>query len=75
MNQLAAVKDKINLLPKEKQAEILGLLDELEQAQSREGARTDFLTFVNKMWPAFIAGRHHSIMADAFERVAKGFFP
>ena len=72
MSQLAAVKDKINLLPKEKQAEILGLLDELEQAQSREGARTDFLTFVNKMWPAFIAGRHHSIMADAFERVAKG---
>lgn len=72
MNQLAAVKDKINLLPKEKQAEILGLLDELEQAQSREGARTDFLTFVNKMWPAFIAGRHHSIMADAFERVARG---
>ena len=72
MSQLAAVKDKINLLPKEKQAEILGLLEELEQAQSREGARTDFLTFVNKMWPAFIAGKHHAVMADAFERVAKG---
>jgi len=24
------------------------------------------------MWPTFISGRHHAIMADAFERVAKG---
>jgi hypothetical protein len=24
------------------------------------------------MWPAFISGRHHKIMADAFERIANG---
>ena len=31
-----------------------------------------FLAFVKAMWPSFIAGRHHQIMADAFERVANG---
>ena len=31
-----------------------------------------FLFFVQQMWPVFISGRHHKIMADAFERVARG---
>jgi predicted phage terminase large subunit-like protein len=28
--------------------------------------------FVNKVWPEFISGRHHKIMANAFERVVSG---
>jgi hypothetical protein len=35
-------------------------------------ARAHFLPFVRKVWPEFIHGRHHDIMADAFERVARG---
>lgn len=72
MQNLKEVQHKIDQLPPERKAEILELLQELEEAQSREGARENFLDFVNKMWPAFIAGRHHEVMADAFERVAKG---
>jgi predicted phage terminase large subunit-like protein len=34
--------------------------------------RDDFLAYVGQVWPIFISGRHHKIMADAFERVAKG---
>ena len=45
---------------------------ELEEAKEKEASRSDFLTFVRKMWPAFIGGRHHEVMADAFERVANG---
>lgn len=30
------------------------------------------MPFVSEMWAAFISGRHHKIMADAFERVASG---
>jgi predicted phage terminase large subunit-like protein len=41
-------------------------------ARTRENARVDFLDFVRHVWPAFIAGDHHKIMANAFERVAKG---
>jgi hypothetical protein len=37
-----------------------------------EKCQNDFLTFVRAMWPEFIAGRHHKIIADKFERVARG---
>ena len=72
MKELAAVKSKINQLPLEDQKEMLDLLLELENAKEKEASREDFLTFVKKMWPAFIGGKHHEIMADAFERVANG---
>jgi hypothetical protein len=30
------------------------------------------MPFVREMWSAFIAGKHHRDMAEAFERVAEG---
>ena len=62
----------IDQLPVKDQEEILILLEELEDAEKKEKARQTFMGFVNKVWPAFIEGRHHKIMADAFERVASG---
>ena len=59
-------------LPLEEQKEILSLLDDLETTEKKERARSEFMGFVNFVWPAFIQGRHHKIMANAFERVAKG---
>ena len=52
--------------------EVLKLLEEYEQAKQREEARDSFLPFVKSQWAAFIHGGHHEIMADAFERVARG---
>ena len=62
----------IDQLTVKDQEEILGLLEELEAAEKKERARETFIGFVNSVWPAFIEGRHHKIMADAFERVASG---
>ena len=59
-------------LPVEEQREILALLEELEEAEKRERAQDEFMGFVDYVWPAFIEGRHHKIMANAFERVASG---
>jgi predicted phage terminase large subunit-like protein len=44
----------------------------LLEADRREQCKEHFIPFVEDMWPSFIAGRHHKIMADAFERVANG---
>ena len=66
MSQMSAINARISNLPADRKQEILDLLNELEEAKSKEKSRTDFLTFVNKMWPSFISGRHHAIMADAF---------
>jgi len=60
-----------NLSSDEKQ-ELLSLLEELDKAKAREKCHDDFMTFVGEMWSAFIHGKHHEIMAEAFERVARG---
>jgi hypothetical protein len=72
MQKLSAMKDKISQLPLEQQAELLDLLQQLEDAENKKNAKDDFISFVNLMWPSFISGRHHKDMADAFERVARG---
>lgn len=59
-------------LPEHEKRAILSQLDELARLKSIESAREDFIVFVERMWPVFIAGRHHEKMARAFERVASG---
>ena len=44
----------------------------LAQLDRNEKCQNEFLTFVRAMWPEFIAGRHHKIIAEKFERVARG---
>ena len=60
----------LDVLPKDSPQipKIKKLLDE----DRKERCRENFMPFVKEMWSAFIAGRHHKIMADAFERVANG---
>ena len=70
--QLQAYLNKVDMLPFEEQRSILSLLEKLEEVKEREQMTQHFLSFVKKMWPAFIEGHHHSIMADAFERVING---
>lgn len=48
------------------------LVRELARRKEREKAQTDFLAFVQAVWPDFIYGRHHARIAAEFERVAKG---
>ena len=67
-NLLSKVK---NLSANQKQ-ELLSLLEELDKAKAREKCHNNFMPFVREMWSAFIHGKHHEIMADAFKRVVKG---
>ena len=67
-----SILSQVKNLSGDQQQELLALLEELEQAKARENCQKDFLNFVGEMWSAFIHGHHHEIMANAFERVAKG---
>ena len=69
---ITAIRAQIGSLPDERQREILALLDELSDSRVREEANGDFLSFVKEVWPAFIEGNHHRVMADAFNRIASG---
>ena len=66
------IKNLINRLPPEEKADLLKKLELLNEKKTQEKAEQNFLDFVKSMWPAFIEGEHHKIMADAFERVANG---
>ena len=63
---------KLRAMPREEQVKIVELLEELNEAKRREQAASNFIPFVEKTWPAFISGRHHKIMGDAFDRIVKG---
>ena len=47
-------------------------MEEYEQSKNRQECGDNFLPFVKHIWSAFIEGYHHTKMADAFDRVAKG---
>ena len=72
MAKLEDILKKLSSLPASEREALLRDLELLDQMKSAEKARLNFLDFVQQMWPAFIAGRHHKIMADAFERIANG---
>ena len=44
----------------------------LEKLKEKDLCKERFLKFVQKVWPTFVSGKHHKIMASAFERVARG---
>ena len=44
----------------------------LEQLKKIDYSKNNFLYFVKQMWPEFIAGAHHKIIADKLEGIATG---
>jgi predicted phage terminase large subunit-like protein len=59
-------------LTESEQHQLLVELERLQELKDKELAQDKFLTFVERVWPSFIAGRHHAKMAAAFEEVANG---
>jgi predicted phage terminase large subunit-like protein len=51
---------------------VLTLLEERKRLARLQEARDHFIPFVKMMWPEFIPGAHHTIMAEAFEKIATG---
>lgn len=47
-------------------------IHKLLREDRKERCKNNFMPFVQSMWSAFIAGKHHKDMAEAFERVAEG---
>jgi predicted phage terminase large subunit-like protein len=54
------------------QERLLKLQLRLAQLEMKDASQTNFLTFVKHVWPEFIAGEHHRIIAEKLERVASG---
>ena len=48
------------------------IAEEYKASLLREGGQKNFMAFVKAMWPNFILGRHHALMAKKFEEIAAG---
>lgn len=69
MQQLAALIEKLDPAEYEK---LLEQVEEYRRALERERAQVGFMEYVKLMWPGFVGGRHHALMANKFEAIAEG---
>ena len=70
--QLEGINIDINKLPAEAKKEFLRYKIKLEEKRKESAVKNDFMSFVKYMWPDFIEGSHHKIMAEKFNRVSQG---
>ena len=66
------LSELIGKLPVAEQEKLLEQVGQYRDAVAREKAQSKFMSFVKEMWPGFIHGRHHAIMAKKFEEIAEG---
>lgn len=62
----------VETLPINEQEAFLEHAQDYLDSLKRETAQQDFMAFVHEMWPGFIHGRHHAILAKKFEEIANG---
>ncbi len=59
----------INNLPPDSRRDLKRTAAQLDRKQRQSVVREDFLSFVKYMWPAFIEGSHHKIVAEKFNKL------
>lgn len=62
----------IDRLPESERGQLMMMASDVQSALLREQGQKSFLAFVKEMWPGFISGRHHAVMAHKFEQIASG---
>jgi predicted phage terminase large subunit-like protein len=62
----------IDSLPESERDSLLLMAQQYADAVAREKGQQSFMAFVKTMWPGFIHGRHHAVVAKKFEEIASG---
>ena len=62
----------INKLPPDVKRDFMKYAIKLSEKKTQTTVAKDFLTFVKAMWPQFIEGPHHKIIAQKFNDIADG---
>jgi len=69
---LEEIVKRIEKLPPDLRRKAKKKLLKLSRTKTVNEIRNDFLTFVKHMWPDFIEGSHHKIIAKKFNQLASG---
>lgn len=59
-------------LPEGDRENLFTMAEDYKNSVIRQTAEKSFMAFVKQMWPGFILGRHHAVMAKKFEEIANG---
>ena len=62
----------ISKLPADVRKELLQVDVALAEKQIKNKAKDDFMSFVKAVWPEFIEGAHHRVIAEKFNKLATG---
>jgi predicted phage terminase large subunit-like protein len=62
----------VGQLPVGEREEFFRMAADYMESLKREKAQIDFMDFVHQMWPGFVDGPHHKIMAKKFQEIADG---
>ena len=64
--------EKIKKLPADVRKDFMKMYLQLEEKKKEDKVKNDFLSFVKHIWPDFIEGYHHKIIAQKFNDMAEG---
>ena len=64
--------EKIKKLPPDVRKEFMKTFLQLQEKKKIDKIKSDFLSFVKHIWPDFIEGYHHKIIAEKFNQMANG---
>jgi hypothetical protein len=64
--------EKIKKLPPDVRQEFMKMYLRHAQKKKEFQIQNDFMAFVKHVWPEFIEGSHHKIIAEKFNKIANG---
>ena len=64
--------EKIKKLPPDVRKDFMKMALKLNEKKKISKVNSDFLSFVKHIWPDFIQGEHHKIIAKKFNDMAEG---
>jgi predicted phage terminase large subunit-like protein len=69
---LSNLEKFLDSLPEGERENLMNMAVGYKDSVIRKKAQGSFMAFVKEMWPGFIHGRHHAVMAKKFEEIADG---
>jgi len=66
------IRNNFHLLSQREQEQAIDALERHDEQQRVKHCHDDFLNYVQAVWPGFVSGAHHRLMADKFNQVLEG---
>ena len=64
--------EKIKKLPPDVRKDFMKTYLQFQEKKKENKIHSDFMSFVKHVWPEFIEGSHHKIVAEKFNQLAEG---